>query len=156
MRIALYQPDMPPSVGAFVRLCACFAVPLDIIEPCGFPLSDPALKRVAMDYIRLAQVRRFASWERYLSERPPGRLVLLTTKARTRYTDFRFATNDTLLLGRESVGAPPEVHRTADAEVLIPLAPGLRSLNIVVAGAIVLTEAMRQTDAFPGQTSGGR
>ncbi|MCW5751500.1 MAG: tRNA (cytidine(34)-2'-O)-methyltransferase [Alphaproteobacteria bacterium] len=149
MRIAMYQPDMPPSVGAMIRLCACFGLPLDIIEPCGFPMSDRALRRVAMDYLKLAEIHRHRSWPSFLAAPRPGRLILLSTAGAISHLDCRFEAGDTLLLGRESVGAPREVHEAADAVIAIPLAPGRRSLNIVVAAAIVLAEAMRQTDLFP-------
>lgn len=144
MRLTLYQPDKPQSVGAVARICACFAVPLDIIEPCGFPLGDKALRRVAMDYLDKVTITRHASWEQYCQSSQTGRLILLTTKARLIYTDFHFTDGDRLLLGRESAGVPSEVHETADATVRIPLADGLRSLNIAVAGGIVLAEALRQ------------
>lgn len=149
MRIAMYQPDMPPSVGAMIRLCACLRIPLDIVEPCGFPLSDRALRRVAMDYLELAEIRRHVSWTAFRAAQAPGRLILLSTAGAHSHLDFAFHPDDTLLLGRESVGAPAEVHAAADAVVAVPLAPGRRSLNIVVAAAIVLAEAMRQTDLFP-------
>lgn len=151
MRIAMYQPDQPPSVGAMIRLAACLGLPLDIVEPCGFPLSDRALKRVAMDYIRHAEVVRHPSWDHYRTQRAPGRLVLLTTRGAVAHHDFRYAESDTLLLGRESIGAPPEVHAAADARVVVPLRPGIRSLNIVVAAAIVAGEALRQINGFAPQ-----
>jgi tRNA (cytidine/uridine-2'-O-)-methyltransferase len=148
MRLALYQPDIPQNAGAIVRLCACLGVPLDVIEPAGFLFTVREMRRVAMDYAPLADVTRHASWAAFL-ERRAGRLVLLTTKAVTRHVDFAFAPDDVLLLGRESAGAPDEVHAAADARLRIPLRPGARSLNLAVAAGMVLGEALRQTGGFP-------
>lgn len=149
MRLALFQPDIPQNLGAAVRLAACLGAPLDVIEPCGFPLSDKALKRAALDYGPLAQVRRYPSWAGFLGGRPPGRLVLLTTRGAKSLYDFAFAADDILLMGRESAGVPEEVHAAAGARVLIPLAAGARSLNVVNAAAIALAEALRQTGQLP-------
>ena len=150
MRIALYQPDIPPNVGTILRLGACLDVPVDIIEPCGFPLSDKTLRRAGMDYIDHAVFETHASWEKF-KESPTrrGRLVLLTTKSTVAYTDFAFNTDDTLILGRESAGVPDEVHHAVDERIRIPLSPGLRSLNVAIATAMILGEALRQTDQFP-------
>ena len=148
MRLALYQPDIPQNTGAIVRLCACLGVPLDIIEPCGFTFTDKTLRRVAMDYADIAEVKRHTSWQAYQEQRE-GRLVLLTTQARLSYVDFRFARGDRLLLGRESAGAPEEVHAAADARVCVPLLPAARSLNVAIAAGMVLGEALRQTAGFP-------
>lgn len=147
MRLALYQPDIPQNAGAIVRLCACLGVPLDVIEPAGFLFTVREMRRVAMDYAPLADVTRHASWAAFL-ERRAGRLVLLTTKAETRHVDFAFAPDDVLLLGRESAGAPDEVHAAADARLRIPLRPEARSLNVAVAAGMVLGEALRQTGGF--------
>ena len=149
MRLALYQPDIAPNVGTLVRLAACLGIPLDIIEPCGFPLGDRDLKRAAMDYAQTARVIRHTSWERYMGDRAGGRLILLTTGATLPYTAFAFAPDDTLLLGRESAGVPDDVHRLADARLTVPMMPGMRSLNVAVAGAMAIGEALRQLDAFP-------
>lgn len=148
MRIALYQPDIPQNTGTIVRLCACLGVPLDVIEPAGFPFTARELARAALDYAPLADVTRHASWSAFLAQRR-GRLILLTTKAETPYFDFAFAPDDVLLFGRESVGAPPEVHAAADARLRIPLRPEARSLNVAVAAGMVLGEALRQTGGFP-------
>jgi tRNA (cytidine/uridine-2'-O-)-methyltransferase len=148
MRLALYQPDIPQNAGALLRLGGCLGVPVDIIEPCGFVMGDRQLRRAGMDYLALAEWRRHASWEAFLEARR-GRLVLLTTKASERYDRFAFAADDTLLLGRESAGAPEEVHRAADARLRVPLRPGARSLNVALAAAIVLGEALRQTQLLP-------
>ncbi len=149
MRLALYQPDIPPNVGTLIRLGACLGIAVDVIEPCGFPISDRALKRAMLDYGDHAAVVRHRSWSAYLRHRAPGRLVLLTTKADLAYTAFGFAASDTLLLGRESAGVPESVHAAADARVKVPLRPGLRSLNVAVAAAMVLGEALRQTGLLP-------
>ncbi|MBM3545908.1 MAG: tRNA (cytidine(34)-2'-O)-methyltransferase [Alphaproteobacteria bacterium] len=149
MRLALYQPDIPQNAGALLRLGACLGVPLDLVEPAGFLIDDRRLSRAVMDYAAAADLTRHASWERYLAGRPPGRLVLLTTKAATRHLDFTFQADDTLLLGQESTGVPPEVKAACDAEVRVPMRAGLRSLNVTLAAALVLGEALRQTNGFP-------
>jgi tRNA (cytidine/uridine-2'-O-)-methyltransferase len=148
MRIALYQPDQAGNVGTILRLAACMGIAIDIIEPCGFPFSDRALKRAGMDYAELAAVTRHAGWEAFL-QRLPGRLVLFTTRAAVPLPEALFDGNDTLLMGSESRGAPEEVHARADLRVRIPQVEGTRSLNIAVAAGIGLAEAMRQT-GWPG------
>lgn len=124
---------------------------MDVVEPCGFPLSDRAVARAALDYGARAQVARHAGWSDFLAapERAQGRLVLFTTAGALPFGDFAFAPGDTLLFGRESAGAPPEVHAAAQARLFIPLAAGARSLNLVTAAAIALGEALRQTGGFP-------
>jgi tRNA (cytidine/uridine-2'-O-)-methyltransferase len=149
MRLALYQPDIPQNAGALIRLGACLGVGVEIIEPMGFILDDRRLRRAHMDYLAHAQIQRHASWERFLASRPPGRLVLLTAAGEQRYTEFRFRSEDILILGRESAGATAEVHGAADARLRIPLRAGLRSLNVAIAAAMVLGEALRQTEGFP-------
>jgi tRNA (cytidine/uridine-2'-O-)-methyltransferase len=151
MRLALFQPDIPQNVGAALRLGACLATPIDVIEPCGFPLSDAGVRRAAMDYGALAQMTRHAGWADFLAapQRKDGRLILFTTRGAQPLHGFQFQTGDTLLFGRESSGAPPEVHDAADVRLFIPLAPGARSLNLTVSAAIALSEALRQTDGFP-------
>jgi len=148
MRLALYEPDIPQNAGALLRLGACLGVPLDIIEPCGFLLSDRRLKRAGMDYLAAATLVRHPSWASFWGQRS-GRLVLLTTRGPTPYHRFAFRPDDTLLLGRESAGVPETVHRAAEARLSIPLRPGLRSLNVALAAAMVLGEALRQTAQFP-------
>lgn len=145
MRLALFEPDIPQNTGALIRLGACFGVPIDIIEPCGFLWSEPKLRRAGMDYLGEADITRHASWARFRTAHEGARLVLLTTKGAESYLNFAFAPSDILLLGRESAGVPPEVHDAADARLLIPMRTGLRSLNVAMAGAIVLSEALRQT-----------
>jgi len=151
MRLTLFQPDIPQNLGAAIRLGACLGVGLDVIEPCGFPLEDRALRRAALDYARIADVKRHASWSLFRTDSVSsgGRLVLFTTRAAEPIHAFGFRADDILLFGRESAGAPPEVHAAADARVVIPLAPGARSLNVVTAAAIGLGEALRQTGGFP-------
>lgn len=154
MRLALFQPDIPQNLGAAIRLAACLGVSLDVIEPCGFPLSEAAIRRAAMDYAALVEVERHPSWGNFrLNSGSYGRLVLFTTAGATRLHDFAFRADDTLLFGRESAGAPAEVHEAADARVMIPLAPGARSLNVVTAATLALGEALRQTGGFPGDVA---
>lgn len=151
MRLALYQPDIPQNVGAMLRLGACLDVPVEIIEPCGFPFSDKGLRRAGLDYIERATLTRHVSWQAFMEVHgsPAGeRLVLLTTTAEHSYDEFAFESDDILLLGQESTGAPEHIHKTADARIKIPMAPGARSLNVVVAAAIALAEGLRQTDGF--------
>ncbi len=147
MRLALYEPDIPQNSGSLIRLGACLGVGIDIIEPCGFLLSDRNFRRAGMDYLQSADIRRHQSWTRF-REGLQDRLILLTTKGDTVYTDFAFAPGDTLLVGRESAGVPQPVHEAADARLLIPLRTGLRSLNVAQAAAMVLGEALRQTALF--------
>lgn len=154
MRLALYEPDIPQNAGALLRLGACLGVPVDLIEPCGFLLDDRRLRRSGMDYLDAVDMARHASWAAYLAARPPGRLVLLTTRGSIAYHRFAYRGDDTLLLGRESAGVPESVHRAADARLAVPLQPGLRSLNVALAAAIVLGEALRQTDGFPAEGGG--
>lgn len=152
MRIALYQPDIPQNAGAIFRLAACLGLPVDVIEPCGFVLDDRRLRRVAMDYGGQAEIVRHATWDKYYAARTTrpagGRVVLLTTHGATPHIDFAFHPSDTLLLGRESAGVPESVHTAADARLIVPMANGARSLNVVTATAMVLGEALRQTGGF--------
>ena len=149
MRLALYEPDIPQNLGAFIRLAACLATPLDIIEPCGFPLDDKRIRRAAMDYYDLAGIVRHASWQAFLRDRVAGRLVLLTTAGDVSFPEVGFQPSDTLLLGRESAGVPPDVHNATDLRLRIPLQRGARSLNVALAAAMVLSEGLRQTKSFP-------
>ena len=152
MRLALYQPDIPQNTGTILRLSACLNIPVDIIEPTGFAMTKKALRRAGMDYLDLADITTHRSFEHFLknSRRSQSRLILLTTQAEERYTDFIFHDHDVLMLGRESAGAPPDVHEKVDARICIPLRQKVRSLNIAVAAAMVLGEALRQTHQFPG------
>ncbi|WP_443750590.1 tRNA (cytidine(34)-2'-O)-methyltransferase [Asticcacaulis solisilvae] len=154
MRLALYQPDIPQNLGASIRLCAAFETDLDIIEPCGFPLSDKAIRRAAMDYGQCAKVSHHSGWEAFLDFRrdvlgAEARLILFTTKGAVPMTDFVFRPGDILLMGRESAGVPDDVHDAADARVFIPISRAARSINVVTAAAIGLAEALRQTNSFP-------
>ncbi len=153
MRLALYQPDIPQNTGTILRLAACMAVAVDVIGPAGFDLSDRTLKRAGLDYLQHVELLRHVSWEDYLAWRAgrdaPGRLVLLSARGERGYTEFAFAADDTLLLGRESAGVPDAVRAMADATIFIPMRAGLRSLNIAVAAAMALGEALRQTESFP-------
>ncbi len=144
MRLALYQPDIPQNVGAAIRAAACFGAEIEIIEPCGFPFDSPKIARVAMDYGALAAPRAHQSWTAFTKTIGAARLVLLTTAAQQSIWDFQFREDDVLLMGRESAGAPDEVHDAATARLRIPLAPEARSLNIAVAAAVTLAEARRQ------------
>jgi tRNA (cytidine/uridine-2'-O-)-methyltransferase len=158
VRLSLYQPDIPQNTGAMMRLAACMDVPLDIIEPCGFILDDRRLRRAGMDYIDHLEMKRHASWGRFASETNRaetniGRIVLLTTRASVPYLDFAFRPGDALLMGSESAGVPDSVADAVDARIRIPMKPGLRSLNVALAAAMVLGEALRQT-ALPPPASG--
>ena len=156
MRLALFQPDIPQNLGAALRLTACLGVGLDVIEPCGFPLSDAAIRRSALDYGTLAQVTRHAGWSDFVGNSARcGRLVLFSTRAADPLPGFAFRSDDVLLFGRESAGVPDEVHAAADARVFIPLVAGARSLNVVTAAAMALGEALRQTNGFPTGAGNG-
>ena len=148
MLLALFQPDIPQNLGAALRLGACMGVGIDVIEPCGFPLFDRAIRRAALDYGEPATVTQLPGCADFTQNRP-GRIVLFTTKAAEPLHAFAFQPDDVLLFGRESAGVPDEVHESADARVYIPLIPGMRSLNVTVSAAIGLSEALRQTGQFP-------
>lgn len=149
MHIALYQPDIPPNTGTIIRMAACLDVAVHIIEPCGFPFGEKSFRRAGMDYIDQSTITRHISWEDFLEKMGKHRLILLTTKAAEPYTEFTFKDDDILLLGRESAGVPENVHERADHRLLIPMTPNTRSLNIALSAAMVLGEALRQTDGFP-------
>jgi tRNA (cytidine/uridine-2'-O-)-methyltransferase len=148
MRLALFQPDIAQNAGAMLRLAACLDVPVDLIEPLGFVFGDARLRRAGMDYLDHVTVARHASWDAFRRQ-VPGRLILLTTQAEISYDEAAYAMTDTLMVGRESAGVPDEVHAAADLCVRIPMRPGLRSLNVALAAAMVLGEALRQTKGFP-------
>jgi tRNA (cytidine/uridine-2'-O-)-methyltransferase len=157
MRLALYQPDIPQNLGAAIRLSAALEVELDIIEPCGFPLGDKAIRRAAMDYGLCAKVSHHAGWQAFLAFRreilgPQARLILFTTRAAEPYSAFAFAPADILLMGRESAGVPDEVHEAADHRLFIPISARARSINVITAAAMGLGEALRQTGTFPART----
>jgi tRNA (cytidine/uridine-2'-O-)-methyltransferase len=150
MRIALFQPDIPQNTGTILRLCACLGVEAHIIEPAGFPVSDRHFRRAGMDYLDQVTIMRHDSWPKFEQWRATEgcRMTLFTTKATRSYLDHRYATDDILLFGRESAGVPDEVVTAADTRLLIPIQPGLRSLNVAMAVAMALGEALRQT-AWP-------
>ena len=142
--IALYQPDIPQNTAAIIRLCTCFDATLEIIEPCGFQLNDKRLKRVAMDYMDKSKIVIYRSYENFIKKKKDSRVILMTTKAKKKYNDFRFKKKDTLLFGRESQGVPKNVHNDSYESLKIPLKKNSRSLNIGIAAAIALSEALRQ------------
>jgi tRNA (cytidine/uridine-2'-O-)-methyltransferase len=150
MRIALYEPDIPQNTGTILRLGACLGVPVDVIAPTGFDMTDRTLRRAGLDYLPHVEIVRHPSFAEFEVARRlrTCRLVLLTTRGGMMYTSFAFRPDDTLLLGRESAGVPDPVHELADARLRIPMQPGLRSLNVAVACAMVLGEALRQTGGF--------
>jgi len=149
VRLALYQPDIPQNLGTILRLGACMGVPIEVIGPTGFPLGDRGLKRAAMDYTDHVAATHHESWHRFNEMRTHGRLVLLTTKAEVPYHTFSFHTDDCILMGSEGAGVPDVVHESADHRLHIPMTPGLRSLNVAVAAAMVVGEALRQTGGLP-------
>ena len=142
--IALYQPDIPQNTAAIIRLCSCFDVTLEIIEPCGFHIGDKRLKRVAMDYLKKSQIIVHKSYEIFLLKKKKSRVILMTTKAKKNYFNFKFKLDDTLLFGRESAGVPKKVHENCYERLKIPLKKNARSLNISMAAGIALSEAVRQ------------
>jgi tRNA (cytidine/uridine-2'-O-)-methyltransferase len=149
MQIALFQPDIPQNTGTILRLCACLDVAAHIIEPAGFPVSDRHFRRAGMDYLDQVSIMRHDSWPKFEQWRHDGgyRLILFTTKGALSYLDYCYGAADILLFGRESAGVPDEVVTAADARLAIPIKPGLRSLNVAVAAAMALGEALRQTGA---------
>ena len=152
MRLALYQPEIPQNTGTLLRLAACMGVNVDIVRPCNFALSDRQLKRAGMDYMDKTDVLFHDTWKDYQifshSCSPTRRLVLLDTKATIPYIDFRFSSNDCLVLGSEGEGVPSSVYEDTDYQVLIPMHPSFRSLNVAISAAMVLGEALRQTESF--------
>ena len=150
MHLALYEPDIAQNTGTILRLCACLGFAAHIIEPAGFPVSDRAFRRAGMDYLDQVTLRRHSSWTAFEEwRRSEGlKLTLFTTRATTSYLDHRFG-GDVLLFGRESSGVPDEVHAAADARLTIPMRPGLRSLNVAMACAMIAGEALRQTGGRP-------
>ena len=149
MRLALYQPDIPQNTGTLLRMCACLGFSADVIGPAGFDLSDKSLRRAGLDYLDHVDLTRHQSWAAFqaarLANSEPARLVLLTSHAEIPYTEFKFSASDVILLGRESAGVPDAVHSVANARLKIPMLGNLRSLNIAVAAAMVVGEALRQT-----------
>ena len=142
--IALYQPDIPQNTAAIIRLCSCFNTTLEIIEPCGFHFDDKRLKRVAMDYLDRSKIKTYKSYKVFLSKKKNSRVILMTTKAKKNYYNFKFKPKDTLLFGRESAGAPKIVHKNSYERLKVPMKKNSRSLNISSTVAIILSEALRQ------------
>jgi tRNA (cytidine/uridine-2'-O-)-methyltransferase len=157
MQIALFQPDIAQNTGTILRLAACLGIAAHIIEPTGFPITDRAFRRAGMDYLAAVAISRHASWEAFESWRAAAgaRLVLFTTRAGKCYLDHAFRSDDVLLFGRESSGVPEKVHAAADDRLVIPMRAGLRSLNIAMAAAMAVGEALRQSRATIHETRGG-
>jgi tRNA (cytidine/uridine-2'-O-)-methyltransferase len=151
MRVALYQPDIPQNTGTILRLGACLGVGIDIIEPCGFVLSDKRMRRAGMDYLALANFKTHLSWKMFfkLSHKNGNRLVLLSPDAPQIYTDFQYTAHDILVLGQESIGVPESVRKAIEHQIKIPMTPKCRSLNIAITGAMVLGESLRQLELLP-------
>ena len=152
MRLVLFQPDQPGNLGAAMRLCACFGANLEVIEPCGFPLTAKALRRAAMDYGAPDILTRHVNFESFCATLGESRLILMTTRGAIPLSEFKFKDSDVLIFGQESRGAPDYVHERADGRVIIPMAKGARSLNLVNSASITLFEAMRQTGGFQAAT----
>ena len=143
-KIALYEPDIPQNTAAIIRTCACLGAKLEIIEPCGFLLSDKRFKRVVMDYLDLEKIEFYQSSEKFFEKKQNQRIVLMTTKGSISYTEFKFKSDDTILFGRESAGVPEKVHNLINDRLKIPMNNKVRSLNIASSVAIVLAESLRQ------------
>jgi tRNA (cytidine/uridine-2'-O-)-methyltransferase len=148
MRLALFQPDIPGNVGAVLRSCACLGVPLELIEPLGFPWDDRRVRRASMDYFDHVEITRHTGWDAFRAARPE-RLVVMTAHASVAITEAAFAPDDIIVMGSESAGAPDFVHEAAGLRVRIPIMAGLRSLNVSVAAGIALHEALRQVGGLP-------
>jgi tRNA (cytidine/uridine-2'-O-)-methyltransferase len=153
MRIALFEPDIPQNTGTILRLAACLGIEAHIVEPAGFPTSDRAFRRAGMDYLDRVNLHRHVSWAAFDAWRREEkfRLVVFTTRATQSYLNHAYGADDILMFGRESSGVPDEVFAAADARLVIPMRPGLRSINVAVAAAMALGEALRQTGALPAQ-----
>ena len=145
-KIALYEPDIPQNTAAIIRTCACLGSKLEIIEPCGFLLSDKRFKRVVMDYMDYSQIEFYQSSEKFFEAKKKQRIVLMTTKGSINYTKFKFKHDDTILFGRESAGVPEKVHKIIKNRLKIPMNSQVRSLNIASSVAIVLAESLRQIE----------
>lgn len=151
MHLVLFQPEIPQNVGTLIRFAACMGISLDIIEPCGFLFTDKHLKRSGMDYIDLASVQRFSSWQAFCELRKDCRRIAITPDSSQKYTDFSFSSSDLLIMGQESTGFPPEILQSCHKKVAIPMLPERRSLNMAIAASIVTMEALRQTHQLPGE-----
>ena len=144
-KIALYQPDIPQNTAAIIRTCSCLGVQLEIIEPCGFLLSDSRFKRVVMDYMDISSIKFYKSYEEFVKSKKSERIILATTKAKDIYTDFNFKKDDTLLFGRESSGVPESLHKSIKFKIKIPMKENKRSLNLATSAAIIISESLGQT-----------
>jgi tRNA (cytidine/uridine-2'-O-)-methyltransferase len=144
-KIALFEPDIPQNTAAIIRTCACLGAKLEIIEPCGFLLSDRRFKRVVMDYMNEKEIKFYQSSNHFFESKKEQRIILMTTKASMSYTKFKFKKNDTILFGRESAGVPERVHNLITNKLRIPMKKGVRSLNIATSVAIILAESLKQT-----------
>jgi tRNA (cytidine/uridine-2'-O-)-methyltransferase len=145
-KIALYEPDIPQNTAAIVRTCSCLGAILEIIEPCGFLFNDKRFKRVVMDYLDESMIKIYSSAEEFFNNKKSERIILMTTKAKKKYTNFKFRKNDTLLFGRESAGVPETIHKKVKHKIKIPMVENKRSLNLATSVAIVLSENLRQTN----------
>ena len=146
MHILLYKPDIPQNTAAIIRLSACLNLNLHIIEPCGFNLNDSRFKRVAMDYMGLGKIFRYSDYDSFLKKHKKTRIVLMTTKAKKLYHDFKFKKTDMLLFGRESAGVPEKLHKSIKNKLKIPMNKKTRSLNVAISVAIISSEALRQNN----------
>ena len=144
-KIALYQPDIPQNTAAIIRTCSCLGVKLEIIEPCGFFLTDRRFKRVVMDYMDISSIRFFKSYDDFIDAKGNKRVILATTKATNIYTNFKYKKSDTLLFGRESSGVPEALHKSIEHKIKIPMIKNKRSLNLATSAAIIISESLRQT-----------
>ena len=144
-KIALYQPDIPQNTAAIVRTCSCLGVRLEIIEPCGFFLTDPRFKRIVMDYMDISSIKFYKTYEDFEKANINKRVILATTKANEIYTDFKYKRDDTLLFGRESFGVPESLHKSIKYKIKIPMIENKRSLNLATSVAIIIAESLRQT-----------
>ena len=144
-KIALYEPDIPQNTAAIIRTCSCLGAFLEIIEPCGFLFNDKRFKRVVMDYLDENRIKIYKSADEFFDKKKSERIILMTTKAKKKYTNFKFRKNDTLLFGRESAGVPEKVHKKVKNKINIPMVENKRSLNLATSAAIIISESLRQT-----------
>ena len=153
MRLVLFEPDIPQNAATLLRLAACMGLAVDVVEPCGFLFSDRHFRRAGLDYLDHARWTRHENWAAYSAKNPPGRLIALSPAGEASHVEFAFQGSDRLMVGRESSGLPPEIEETAQARVRIPMRAGLRSLNVAIAAAMVLGEALRQSGLYPDGNS---
>ncbi len=144
-KIALFEPDIPQNTAAIIRTCACLGAKLEIIEPCGFLISDKRFKRVVMDYMDEKDINFYKSVDIFFKSKKDQRIILMTTKASISYTNFKFEKNDTILFGRESAGVPEKIHKLLNNKLKIPMESNKRSLNLASSVAIILAECLKQT-----------